>query len=193
MFINLRQELELWKKEIVRYIPGEIGINIRKKFWHKRLRSCGNNLKTLPNCIIENEENIEIGSNALFCNYSSFHANHGYLKIGNNVFTNRHVMINANNSGEILVGNDVLIGPNVVIVAFNHNYLDDLKQINHQGVTSGKIVIEDDVWIGSNAVILPNVTIGTHSVIAAGAIVTKDVPAHTIVAGVPARVIKNII
>jgi acetyltransferase-like isoleucine patch superfamily enzyme len=53
-------------------------------------------------------------------------------------------------------------------------------------------VIEDDIWIGANAVILPGVTIGQHSVVAAGAIVTKDIPPHSLVAGVPAKVIKQI-
>ena len=56
----------------------------------------------------------------------------------------------------------------------------------------GDVVIGDDVWIGANAVILPGVTIGSHVVVAAGAVVTKDVPANTLVGGVPAKIIKKI-
>ena len=64
---------------------------------------------------------------------------------------------------------------------------------DYGNLTYGDIMLEDNVWIGSNAIILENVKIGANSVIAAGAVVTKDVPKNVIVAGVPARVIKNII
>ena len=69
---------------------------------------------------------------------------------------------------------------------------DKQKNIDAQGVCTKPIVIGNDVWIGANAVILPGVTIGNHSVVAAGAVVTKDVPANTMVGGVPAKFIKNI-
>jgi len=59
-------------------------------------------------------------------------------------------------------------------------------------VSTSTVIIEDDIWIGANAVVLPGVTIGHHSVVAAGAVVTKDVPPHSLVAGVPAKVIKQI-
>ena len=60
------------------------------------------------------------------------------------------------------------------------------------GACTTPVTIEDDVWIGANVVVLPGVRIGTHSVVAAGAIVTKDVPPYSLVAGVPAKVIKQI-
>ena len=78
------------------------------------------------------------------------------------------------------------------ITALNHNFSDAEKRIDEQGVNTTPVVIEDDIWIGANAVILPGVTIGQHSVVAAGAIVTKDVPPHSLVAGVPAKVIRQI-
>ena len=61
-----------------------------------------------------------------------------------------------------------------------------------QGVSTQPVVIGDDVWIGANAVILPGVTIGRHCVVAAGAVVTKDVPDNTVVGGVPAKIIKKL-
>ena len=66
------------------------------------------------------------------------------------------------------------------------------KRIDEQGVSTKPVVIEDDIWIGANAVILPGVTIGHHTVVAAGAVVTKDVPPHSLVAGVPAKIIKQL-
>ena len=78
------------------------------------------------------------------------------------------------------------------MTALNHNFDDANKRIDEQGVSTSQTVIDDDVWIGANAVILSGVTISTHSVVAAGAVVTKDVPPHSLVAGVPANIIKKI-
>ena len=78
------------------------------------------------------------------------------------------------------------------MTALNHNFADTTKRIDEQGISTKPVVIGDDVWIGANAVILPGVTIGRHCVVAAGAVVTKDVPDNTVVAGVPAKVIKTL-
>jgi acetyltransferase-like isoleucine patch superfamily enzyme len=78
----------------------------------------------------------------------------------------------------------------ITVTALNHNFKDTSKRIDEQGISTKSIIIGDDVWIGANAVILPGVTIGNHCVIAAGAVVTKDVPDNTLVGGVPAKVIK---
>ena len=78
------------------------------------------------------------------------------------------------------------------MTALNHNFNDKTKRIDEQGVSTNSVVIGDDIWVGANAVILPGVTIGNHSVVAAGAVVTKDVPPHSLVAGVPAKIIKEI-
>ena len=80
----------------------------------------------------------------------------------------------------------------VAVSALNHNFEDKAKRIDEQGITTKPVIIGDDVWIGANAVILPGVTIGKHCVVAGGAVVTKDVPDHSLVAGVPAKLIKQI-
>tara|TARA_Y100000991_G_C21709108_1_gene237101 strand:- start:224 stop:532 length:309 start_codon:yes stop_codon:yes gene_type:complete len=98
-------------------------------------------------------------------------------------------MINSRGIGEIIIGKNVLIGPNSVLRSNNHNYKTSQKPINQQGMSEGKITIEDDVWIGSNVVILPNVIIGKGSIVAAGAVVTSNVEAFSIVGGVPAKLI----
>ena len=93
--------------------------------------------------------------------------------------------------GKVTIGNDVRIASGAVLVGFNHVFEDNEKPIWHQGSTSEGLVIEDDVWIGTNVTILDGVTVGAHSVIAAGAVVAKDIPPWSIVGGVPARVIRS--
>ena len=94
--------------------------------------------------------------------------------------------------GPVNIGHHVNLAQGITVTALNHNFEDSEKRIDEQGVSTTPVVIEDDVWIGANAVILPGVRVGTHSVVAAGAVVTKDVPPHSIVAGIPAKIIKKI-
>lgn len=90
--------------------------------------------------------------------------------------------------GGITIGNDVFIGPKVNLITINH----DLDPDNRSATYGRPIVIEDKVWIGIGATILPGIKIGYGAVIGAGSVVTKEVPPMTIVAGNPARIIKNI-
>ena len=105
-----------------------------------------------------------------------------------------HTRIGLHNTiiGPVEIGSHVNLAQGITVTALNHNFDDTEKRIDEQGVSTNPVTIEDDVWIGANAVILPGVTIGNHCVVAAGAVVTKDVPPHSLVAGVPAKVIKQI-
>ena len=94
--------------------------------------------------------------------------------------------------GPVTIGSHVNLAQGITVTALNHNFEDATKRIDEQGVSTKPVVINDDVWIGANAVILPGVTIGRHSVVAAGAVVTKDVPENTVVGGVPAKVMSVI-
>ena len=94
--------------------------------------------------------------------------------------------------GGVTIGNRVYTSPLVQIIAVNHVFDDPDTPFIHQGITAQGIVIEDDVWIGSGAVITDGVRVGKGAVVAAGAVVTQDVPPHTVVGGVPAHVIKTI-
>ena len=94
--------------------------------------------------------------------------------------------------GPVCIGHHVNLAQGITVTALNHNFADTNRRIDEQGISTKPVVIGDDVWIGANAVILPGVTIGRHVVVAAGAVVTKDVPENTIVAGVPAKVIKKL-
>ena len=93
--------------------------------------------------------------------------------------------------GPAHIGNDVRLAQNVVLSGLNHNYEAVDSPIHVQGVSTSPIVIEDESWIGANAVIVPGVTVGKHSIVAAGSVVTKNVPPYSVVAGNPARVIKQ--
>ena len=105
-----------------------------------------------------------------------------------------HTRVGLHNTiiGPVIIGNHVNLAQGITITALNHIFEDSDKRIDEQGVSTSAVIIEDDIWVGANAVILPGVTIGHHSVVAAGAVVTKDVPPHSLVAGVPAKIIKQI-
>lgn len=110
------------------------------------------------------------------------------------VVIGHHTRVGLHNTviGPVTIGNHVNLAQGITVTALNHNFSDANKRIDEQSVTTTPVVIEDDIWIGANAVILPGVTIGSHSVVAAGAVVTKDVPPHSLVAGVPAKIIKQL-
>lgn len=115
--------------------------------------------------------------------YSDFGKN---IRIGENVFIN--ACCHFQDHGGITIGDGCQIGHNVVFATLNHGICpNDRKNTYPTPITLGK-----NVWIGSNATILQGVTIGDNAIVAAGAVVTKDVPANTIVGGIPAKHIKSI-
>lgn len=114
--------------------------------------------------------------------YSDFGKN---LTLGKNVFINSGCCFQ--DQGGIIIGDGCQIGHQVVFATINH----PLEPKDRHGVEMSSIVLEDNVWIGAHATILKGVTIGHDSVVAAGAVVTRDVPPRTVVAGVPAKPIKT--
>lgn len=115
-----------------------------------------------------------------------------YTDCGKNIHIGKNVFINAGchfqDQGGITIGDGAQIGHNVVLATLNH----DLIPENRKTVIPAPIIIGKNVWIGANSTILSGVTIGDNSVIAAGAVVTKDVPANVVAGGVPAKIIKSI-
>lgn len=94
--------------------------------------------------------------------------------------------------GPVTIGSHVNLAQGITVTALNHNFDNPALRIDEQGVSTSPVSISDDVWIGANAVVLPGVSIGRHAVVAAGAVVTHDVPPYTVVGGIPAKVIKTI-
>ena len=156
-------------------------------------------LKRLPrNTVLQYPENIFCGTNAhlgegckLLCTVTYGDKKYNpKIDIGDNFHATRNLTIQCAN--RVVIGKNVLIASDVFIIDFNHgidpmfdSYLDtDLE------ISSG-VEIDDGVWIGNSAIILPNVKIGKKAIVAAGAVVTKNVPEYSMVAGVPAQIIKR--
>ena len=115
-----------------------------------------------------------------------------YTDFGKNISLGKHVFINAcchfQDHGGVTLGDGCLIGHNVVFATLNH----DVDPEKRAAMTPAPIVLGKNVWVGSNATLLQGVTVGDGAIIAAGAVVTKEVPANTVVGGVPARFIRHI-
>ena len=119
--------------------------------------------------------------------FPPFHTNFGRLiTLGKNVFINHACSFL--DMGGITIEDDVLIGPKVNLITENH----PLDPADRQALLLKPILIKRNAWIGAAATILPGVTIGENAVVAAGAVVSKDVPANSVVGGVPAKFIKTI-
>ena len=115
-----------------------------------------------------------------------------YTDFGKNITVGENVFINAcchfQDHGGVTLGDGCQIGHNVVFATLNHGLSPEERPITYPA----PIVLERNVWVGSNATILQGVAIGENAVVAAGAVVTRDVPANTIVGGVPAKFIRKI-
>ncbi|MDH5216059.1 MAG: acyltransferase [Gammaproteobacteria bacterium] len=134
----------------------------------------------------------KVGKNVVF--NPDDHFSYETITIGNYVYIGPGAFFSASRSG-ISIGNKVMFGPNVTIMGGDHNtsvigeYMYDIK--TKKAENDLPVIIEEDVWIGANATILKGVTIGRGSIIAAGAIVVNSVPEYSVVAGVPAKIIKK--
>ena len=119
--------------------------------------------------------------------FTPFHTNFGkHISLGKNVFINHACTFL--DLGGIVIEDEVLVGPKVSLITENHPVAPAQRKM----LDLKRIVLKRNCWIGANSVILSGVTVGVNSVVAAGSVVTKDVPDDTVVAGVPARVIKKV-
>lgn len=163
------------------------------EFLFKKQKDCAKTLAKI-NKLPFGDSRREKAFAKLFASFGSntivkegFRCNFGFnVSIGNDCYVNYDVKFL--DSFPIEIGNNVFIAPNVIVSAVTH----PLVAQNRRNLQGGTVKIEDDVWIGANATILPNVTLGKGCVVAAGAVVTKDVAPNTVVGGIPAKFIKNI-
>jgi len=115
---------------------------------------------------------------------------HAGIRIGRHSLIGEYNVIRG--QGGVVIGDRVYTSPHCQLIAVNHVFDDPGRPFVEQGITAQGIVVEDDVWLGSGAIILDGVRVGRGAVVAAGAVVNQDVPPHTVVGGVPARVIREI-
>ena len=165
-FIPVPVCLFLWALSDLSY--GHLGALVRYCVLKKLSKRCGDRVFIGRGCTIRYWENLEVGS---------------FVSI------NEHCHIEA--AGGVKIGDQVSIAHHVSLLSANHGWQDETLPIRDNPVTLSPVTISDDVWIGSGCQILSGVTVGSRSIVAAGAVVNKDVPPRTIVGGVPARVIKS--
>ena len=198
------------------WVPTLVGIGIRAMLYRLILSMDG--VAAIENKVrLRFADNIHLGRNVYLDQGVYLHACPGGIFIGENTFVMHGAVLHVYNfrdlphafirigrdsligelnvlrgQGGITIGDRVYTAPLVQILAVNHVYVDPGRPFIEQGITAEGIVVEDDVWVGAGAIITDGVTVGQGAVVAAGAVVTQDVPPHTVVGGVPARVLKRI-
>ena len=141
-------------------------------------------------------QGIDIGANTYVMHHAELHVYNfrglggARIGIGRNCIVGEFSVIRG--QGGVTIGDNVIIAPRVQIMAVEHVFEDPTRPILEQGLRALGIQIEDDVWIGAGAIILDGVRVGRGAVVGAGAVVTRDVPPHSVVAGVPARLLRRI-
>ena len=155
------------------------------RFIHKRKTGSVVRWRTRMDVLPFNK--FELGRKSVIEDFSTINNGVGDVIIGDNSLIGMGNVI----IGPVNIGNNVILAQNIVASGLNHEYRDPEIPIVLQSVTTAQITIEDDCWIAANVVITAGVTIGKHSVIAGGAVVTKDIPPYSVAAGNPARVLKQ--
>lgn len=141
-------------------------------------------------------QGIEIGENTYVMHHAELHVynfrgmQHSRIRLGRNCIVGEFSVIRG--QGGVVIGDNVIIGPRVQIMAVDHVFDDPTRPILEQGLQALGIEIEDNAWIGAGAIILDGVRVGCGAVVGAGAVVTRDVAPRTVVAGVPARLLRRI-
>lgn len=187
----------LFLKPFLKRSTGLIFVGSHVKVRHAGQLSAGKNLILEDNVSINalSTNGIHLGDHIsiardsiLFCTGIISQKGTGII-IGNNTGISARAYLAG--QGGITIGSNVIMGPNVQIFSENHNFPDLALNIKEQGVTRNAVIIENNCWIGASAIILAGVSIGDGCVVAAGSVVTRSIPANSIVAGVPAKVIKS--
>jgi acetyltransferase-like isoleucine patch superfamily enzyme len=154
-------------------------------FYHKRGKGSVIRRRTRIDVLPYNR--FELGNYSTIEDFCTINNGVGEVLIGNET----RIGIGNVVIGPVHVGNNVIFAQNIVMSGLNHEYSDVNTPISKQDVSTALIRVEDDCWIGANAVLTAGITVGKHSVVAAGAVVTKSIPPYSIAVGNPARVIKK--
>jgi acetyltransferase-like isoleucine patch superfamily enzyme len=187
----------IFLKPFLKRSAGLLFIGRRVKVKHSYKITAGKNLILEDNVSINalSEDGISIGDNVsiardsiLFCTGVIAHRGKG-ITIGDRTGISARAYLAG--QGGISIGNDVIMGPNVQIFSENHAFSDLDLTIKEQGVTKQAVAIGNNCWLGGGTTVLAGVTIGDGCVVAAGSVVTKSFPPNSVIAGVPAKLVKN--
>ena len=181
-------EAAAWFEAAVLGLPGGAGVAARRLWLRAAIRSCGSGVRLGTGCRLFGGGGISLGAGFNAVGGALLGALDGRLTVGERVSVNVGAVLDAA-GGELIVGPDCMIGPYAVLRASNHAFARRDVPMRAQGHEPGRIELEADVWVGAHAVILAGVRVGKGAIVAAGAVVTKDVPPGAIVGGVPAKVI----
>lgn len=154
-------------------------------FVHKR--GSGSSIKFRTRVDVLPFNKFDLGKKSTIESFSTINNGVGDVIIGDNTLIGMSNVI----IGPVTIGNNVIFAQNIVASGLNHEYTDVNMPISQQKILVAPIIIEDDCWIAANSVITSGVTIGKHSVVAGGSVVTKSIPPYSVVAGNPAKVIKQ--
>lgn len=135
------------------------------------------------------QQGLKVGRNYQVEPYATFFG-FEHIRIGDDFVCGSFATVRAVEA-EIVIGNRVSLGPMTALIGANHGFLDLKVPIQDQPQKSEPVILADNVWVGTGAIILPGVSIGEGAVVAAGAVVTREVAARTVVAGCPARVVRE--
>jgi acetyltransferase-like isoleucine patch superfamily enzyme len=211
-----RYLLEQFCCAVAGWIPTVAGIGVRAALYRLILRMDG--VAAIENGVrLRFAGNIRLGRNVYLDQGVYLHACPQGIAIGDNSFVMHGAVLHVYNfrdlphafirigrdsligelnvlrgQGGITIGDRVYTAPLVQMLAVNHVFDDPARPIIAQGITAEGIVVEDDAWIGAGAILTDGVRVGRGAVVAAGAVVTQDVPPHTVVGGIPARVLREI-
>ena len=154
-------------------------------FYHKKGKGACVRRRTRMDVVPWNK--FELGACSTIEDFSAINNGVGSVIIGD------QTKIGLSNTiiGPVTIGNNIRLAQNITLSGLNHNYQDVSIPIHVQGVSTSPILIEDDTWIGANVVVLAGVKVGKHSIVAAGSVVTKNIPEYSVAAGNPARIIKQ--
>jgi acetyltransferase-like isoleucine patch superfamily enzyme len=195
--------------------PGALGLWLRSKFYRSLFKqagrglvlggqtivhypqkiSLGRNVAISYGCLLDargdSNDGIRIGDNVIIGRSSSIVCKDGDINIGNNVGIGANCSLTAVSGNRLEIGNNVMIAPFVYFGGVSYNFDQTDISIADQGVNpQGGACIGDNVWLGVNVTVLDGVSIGHDAIVAAGSIVTKDIPPYGIAMGVPAKVVR---
>lgn len=183
-------------KVLFKQSHGIIFIGKRVKIRAHRNIKCQSGMTIEDGCYINGlcKNGVSIGKNFSLGRNSTIECTGVIRELGDELIIGEDVGISPNSfisvRGKVKIGSKTIFGPGVKLFAENHNFTDLEVPIYLQGATKKGIEIGEDCWIGANAVILDGVHIGKKVIVAAGAVVNKDVPDYAIVGGIPAKILK---